>query len=122
MKRKSLPKSVVITGALLGNILMTTGCTTVQEVIDSYVPSTQQEYEVYGPAQYVENTEEENNKTPENEEEKKESEPEEPEEPEEPKKVKKIYNYDPRVGDATCDYGVIELIEPDSLVDIMTKD
>lgn len=119
MKRKKLPKNIVITCALLGNILMTTGCTTVQEIIDSYVPATQQEYAVYGPAQYVENTEEESNKTLENEEEEKES---KTEENKEPKKVKKIYNYDPRVGDATCDYGVIELIEPDSLVDIMTKD
>ena len=36
--------------------------------------------------------------------------------------TEKIYDYDPSIGDVTCDYGVIELVEPDSIGDIDTND
>lgn len=64
MKRNNLPKGVVITGALLSTILMTTGCSTLKEVIDEYNPLTQQEMTVYGMAELADDTE-----TPETEQE-----------------------------------------------------
>ena len=57
MKRNNLPKGVVITGALLSTILMTTGCSTLKEVIDEYNPLTQQEMTVYGMAELADDTE-----------------------------------------------------------------
>lgn len=57
MKRNNLPKGVVITGALLSTILMTTGCSTLKEVIDEYNPLTQQEMTVYGMAELTDDTE-----------------------------------------------------------------
>ena len=64
MKRNNLPKGVVITGALLSTILMTTGCSTLKEVIDEYNPLTQQEMTVYGMTELADDTE-----TPETEQE-----------------------------------------------------
>ena len=119
MKRNSLPKGIIITSALLSTILMTTGCNTVQEVIDDYYPATQYEVNVYGPAPYIEDTEEENNEVIEedteiNEQEKENSNEETNKDSE---GTEEIYDYDPSIGDATCDYGVIELVEPDSIED-----
>lgn len=124
MKRNSLPKGIIITSALLSTILMTTGCNTVQEVIDDYNPATQYEVDVYGPAPYIEDTEEENTETKEQDtkinEQEKENNSEETNKDSEG--TEEIYEYDPSIGDATCDYGVIELVEPDNIGDIETND
>lgn len=126
MKRNSLPKGIIITSALLSTILMTTGCNTAQEVIDDYNPAAQYEVDEYGPAPYVETTEEENNETIENEEsteiKEQETESESNDTNKDLEKTEKIYDYDPSIGDATCDYGVIELVEPDNIGDIETND
>lgn len=126
MKRNNLPKGIIITSALLSTILMTTGCNTVQEVIDDYNPAAQYEVEVYGPAPYIEDTEEENNETIENEEsteiKEQETESESNDTNKDLEETEKIYDYDPSIGDVTCDYGVIELVEPDSIGDIDTND
>lgn len=130
MKRNSLPKGIIITSALLSTILMTTGCNTVQEVVDDYNPATQYEVDVYGPAPYIEDTEEENNEVIEEGTETKEQDTEINEQEKENKNeetnngsegTEEIYEYDPSIGDATCDYGVIELVEPDSIGDIDTN-
>lgn len=124
MKRNNLPKGIIITSALLSTILMTTGCNTIQEVIDDYNPATQYEVDVYGPAPYIEDTEEENTETKEQDtkinEQEKENNSEETNKDSEG--TGEIYEYDPSIGDATCDYGVIELVEPDNIGDIETND
>ena len=125
MKRNSLPKGIIITSALLSTILMTTGCNTAQEVIDDYNPAAQYEVDEYGPAPYVETTEEESSETTEKENnteiEEKETETTSEETYKDTEGTEEIYDYDPSIGDATCDYGVIELIEPDSIGDIDTN-
>lgn len=125
MKRNSLPKGIIITSALLSTILMTTGCNTAQEVIDDYNPAAQYEVDEYGPAPYVETTEEESSETTEKENnteiEEKETETTSEETYKNTEGTEEIYEYDPSIGDATCDYGVIELIEPDSIGDIDTN-
>lgn len=125
MKRNNLPKGIIITSALLSTILMTTGCNTVQEVVDDYNPATQYEVDVYGPAPYVETTEEESSETTEKENnteiEEKETETTSEETYKDTEGTEEIYEYDPSIGDATCDYGVIELIEPDSIGDTDTN-
>lgn len=125
MKRNSLPKGIIITSALLSTILMTTGCNTAQEVIDDYNPAAQYEVDEYGPAPYVENTEEKSSETTEKENnteiEEKETETTSEETYKDTEGTEEIYEYDPSIGDATCDYGVIELIEPDSIGDIDTN-
>lgn len=125
MKRNSLPKGIIITSALLSTILMTTGCNTAQEVIDDYNPAAQYEVDEYGPAPYVETTEEESSETTEKENnteiEEKETETTSEETYKDTEGTEEIYEYDPSIGDATCDYGVIELIEPDSIGDIDTN-
>ena len=126
MKRNSLPKGIIITSALLSTILMTTGCNTAQEVIDDYNPATQYEVNEYGPAPYVETTEEESSETTEKENnteiEEKETETTSEETYKDTEGTEEIYEYDPSIGDATCDYGVIELVEPDNIGDIETND
>ena len=124
MKRNNLPKGIIITSALLSTILMTTGCHTVQEVVDDYNPAAQYEVYEYGPAPYIEDTEEENNEVIEEEKytEIKEQEKEDEETNEGSKGTGEIPDYDPSIGDATCDYGVVELYEPDSVEDIETHD
>lgn len=126
MKRNSLPKGIIITSALLSTILMTTGCNTAQEVIDDYNPAAQYEVDEYGPAPYVETTEEESSETTEKENnteiEEKETETTSEETYKDTEGTEEIYEYDPSIGDATCDYGVIELVEPDSIGDIETND
>lgn len=125
MKRNSLPKGIIITSALLSTILMTTGCNTAQEVIDDYNPAAQYEVDEYGPAPYVETTEEESSETTEKENnteiEEKETETTSEETYKDTEGTEEIYEYDPSIGDATCDYGVVELIEPDSIGDIDTN-
>lgn len=125
MKRNSLPKGIIITSALLSTILMTTGCNTAQEVIDDYNPAAQYEVDVYGPAPYVETTEEESSETTEKENnteiEEKETETTSEETYKDTEGTEEIYEYDPSIGDATCDYGVIELVEPDNIGDIETN-
>ena len=125
MKRNNLPKGIIITSALLSTILMTTGCNTAQEVIDDYNPAAQYEVDEYGPAPYVETTEEESSETTEKENnteiEEKETETTSEETYKDTEGTEEIYDYDPSIGDATCDYGVIELIEPDSIGDIDTN-
>lgn len=126
MKRNSLPKGIIITSALLSTILMTTGCNTAQEVIDDYNPAAQYEVDEYGPAPYVETTEEKSSETTEKENnteiEEKETETTSEETYKDTEGTEEIYEYDPSIGDATCDYGVIELVEPDSIGDIETND
>ena len=126
MKRNSLPKGIIITSALLSTILMTTGCNTAQEVIDDYNPAAQYEVDEYGPAPYVETTEEKSSETTEKENnteiEEKETETTSEETYKDTEGTEEIYEYDPSIGDATCDYGVIELVEPDSIGDIDTND
>lgn len=125
MKRNSLPKGIIITSALLSTILMTTGCNTAQEVIDDYNPAAQYEVDEYGPAPYVETTEEESSEITEKENnteiEEKETETTSEETYKDTEGTEEIYEYDPSIGDATCDYGVVELIEPDSIGDIDTN-
>lgn len=126
MKRNNLPKGIIITSALLSTILMTTGCNTAQEVIDDYNPAAQYEVDEYGPTPYVETTEEESSETTEKENnteiEEKETETTSEETYKDTEGTEEIYEYDPSIGDATCDYGVIELVEPDNIGDIETND
>lgn len=54
MKRKHLPKGIVITSVALSTMLLTTGCydsydEIVEEIINDYDPAAQEEVEVYGP-------------------------------------------------------------------------
>lgn len=125
MKRNNIPKGIIITSALLSTILMTTGCNTAQEVVDDYNPAAQYEVDEYGPAPYIEDTEEESSETTEKENsteiEEKETETTSEETYKDTEGTEEIYEYDPSIGDATCDYGVIEFIEPDSIGDIDTN-
>ena len=56
IKRDKLRRNIVITSTLLSSMLLTTGCDTVQEIIDDYEPEYQNEMEVYGPANPTEET------------------------------------------------------------------
>lgn len=81
MKKGKLPKGVVITGALLSAALLATGCSTAQEVIDDYNPAAQIEMDVYGPAPYIPDSDDE---------------------------VGSTEQYDDYIGEVTLDYGVAE--------------
>lgn len=67
MKRNKLPKGILITGTLLSTILVTTGCHTIEEVVDQYIAEDQMESPIDEP---LPETEEEKIKaeTPEKEE------------------------------------------------------
>lgn len=95
MKKGKLPKGVVITGALLSAALLATGCSTAQEVIDDYNPAAQVEMDVYGPAPYIPDSDDE---------------------------VDNTEQYDDYMGEVTLDYGVVEgyyhdIVDDDNAID-----
>lgn len=95
MKKGKLPKGVVITGALLSAALLATGCSTAQEVIDDYNPAAQVEMDVYGPAPYIPDSDDE---------------------------VDNTEQYDDYMGEVTLDYGVVEgyyhdIVDDDNVID-----
>lgn len=104
MIRNKLIRGTLAVGTLLGSVLMTTGCSNDKNIIEEYNPVTQGEVDEYGSVPYMGDIEE----TVEIEESDSKSE----------ESDSKSEGNELNIEETVCDYGVIELIEPEVSLDI----